>query len=91
MKVGDLVMLSAYGGRVLRTGWVYPDDIGIVIGIKQLAYWTGYKVRWNRSSFLGARSHHRSGRTGDIRGTTWDHKRHQDRQDLKYVKLSTKK
>jgi len=84
-------MLSAYGCRVLRTGWVYPDDIGIVIGIKQLAYWTGYKVKWNRSSFLGARSHHQRARSGDIRGTAWNHQRHMDRKDLKHIKRSTKK
>ena len=48
MKVGDLVTLSAYGKNVKRTGWVQPDDVGIVKEVRTSIYLT-YKIMWNRS------------------------------------------
>ena len=48
MKVGDLVALSAYGKKVKRTGWVQPDDVGIIKEVRTSIYLT-YKIMWNRS------------------------------------------
>tara|TARA_B100000287_G_C20355513_1_gene671621 strand:- start:126 stop:335 length:210 start_codon:yes stop_codon:yes gene_type:complete len=50
MKVGDLVTLSAYGKKVLRTGWIQNDDVGIIVRIKQ-TYWSSFDVMWTKSRF----------------------------------------
>ena len=85
MKVGDLVVLSTYGNRVQRTGWVDKGDVGIVKEIKLSGSWTGYAIHWMRSDFTAAR---RRGRTNASiqRGSSWQWERWFGRKDLKFAK-----
>lgn len=80
MKVGDLVTLSAYGNKIKRAGWVQLGDIGIVKKVRTRAYWSGYEIMWNRSSFHGYHGH------PSHRGHSYHHEPFLDRKDLKFVK-----
>ena len=77
MKVGDLVMLSAYGKKRKRAGWIAPDDVGLII--KEIVYDQGwaepdYLVKWRVSS--KTRNHR----------DRWEWQRHNTRKDLRYAK-----
>ena len=58
MKVGDLVMLSAYGKQLGSNKPIGPEELGIIVGL--LA--TGFTIRWfeysNRSPPRGYRKVH---------------------------------
>ena len=51
MKIGDLVTLSSYGRKVVRTGWVCLDDVGIVTKIHKHFESVFYEVKWTKSRF----------------------------------------
>ena len=74
MKVGDLVTLSAYGKKVKRTGWVQPDDFGIIKGIRG-THWTCYDIHWSRSCYSRR---------------VWEWEEFFDRRDIKFVKKRAK-
>ncbi len=76
MKVGDLVMLSAYGTKRKRAEWIDRGDVGIILSIRKYdrnQYPDDYKVLWARSDWSKIRR-------------TWTYDRCNTRSDLKYVK-----
>ena len=82
MKVGDLVMLSSYGRKVKRTGWVASGDKGLVKSERNNGGWVSYRVHWMKS-------HHRQGdvrRQYQTRGSSWDWEPWFDRRDLRFLK-----
>ena len=46
MKVGDLVMLSAYGRKLKTNKPVGPEELGIIVGKLNLAF----IIRWSEYS-----------------------------------------
>jgi len=52
MKVGDLIMLSAYGKKLKTNKPVGPEELGIIVGTLM----TGFLIRWPEYS---NHSHHR--------------------------------
>lgn len=58
MKVGDLVMLSAYGKKLKSNKLIGREELGIIVGTLM----TGYTIRWseysNRSHPRGYRKVH---------------------------------
>ena len=81
MKIGDLVMLSAYGMKVKRAGWVKDGDVGIVREIRGTPAWETYRVFWCNSTIK-----HVKDRGYPIRGASWDWCLQFDRRDLKFAK-----
>ncbi len=76
MKIGDLVMLSAYGRKRKRAEWIARDDVGLVIRVIEYhapQYPPDYEVKWTKSNYSN-------------RSRRWHHERHNTRADLRYAK-----
>jgi hypothetical protein len=80
VKVGDLVMLSSYGRDLSRTGWIRPNDIGIVMKVHNHFQTEYFEVQWAKSHFGWKRS-------GWI---NWGHEKKLYRKDLKKVRYESR-
>ena len=78
MKVGDLVMLSSYGKKIKRTGWIKNGDVGI---IKKVGPWDTYRILWSVSTY-----HHGQKRDYPTRGNCYYWQFALNRSDLKFAK-----
>ena len=93
MNIGDLVELSSYGKRVMRTGWVQNGDVGVIKQIKQFNFHEQYVVVWQKSGRRAARLTN-AGRSKDVpqlRGTYWHWQQSFDRRDLKHARVVKRK